>query len=319
MKKTIKLLPIAIILIGISISGCKKDKSSSTDTNSMQQLAKDDNQVQSTSDDVTNDVNDAVSPHLASKSTADWWLNTHCNVALDSVITTGSVDTLKFTYSGLNCKGTLNKNGSVYVLRAKGVHWKDAGALVSIIFNNLRVTKVSNGKTFTFSGSKTFTNISGGLLIQLGTAFNSIVHQVAGTLNIKFDDGTSRTWNVARQKTFTGTFDISTLTFSNLSLTVTGLGSSNGYTNLEAWGTNRNGEAFYSQITTGILFREDCAWRAVAGQLVHQIPSAPKSATISYGYDSSNNPTTIYANVSEYKLDWVKGSKSGTMFVQQTY
>ena len=318
MKNLIKLLPVAVLVVGLSISGCKKDNNSSstTDTNSMQQLAKDNNQVQSSSDEVLNDVNDAVSPHAAAKSGGNWWTNSHCNATLDS-ITSGTVaDTLNFTYSGLNCNGTLNRSGHVQVVRLKNIHWKDQGASVTVNFINLSVTKVSSQKTFVLNGTKTYTNFSGGLLIQLGNGLTSLVHEVSGSLNIKFDDGTTRTWSVARRKTFTGTFNISTLTFLNLAVTVEGLGSSNGYANLDSWGTNRNGEAFYTQINSGIVFRQDCNWKPVGGILVHQIPSDSKKATLTFGYDSSNNLTTVYNNVTEYKLDWVKRTKSGSMFIQ---
>ena len=313
MKKLFKLLPIFILSIGLTFTSCKKDQKSisTTDTNSIQQLTKDDNQVQASSDDVINDANDALSN---SNSKSIQWSN-HCNVTLDSIISNSGIDTLVLTYNGLNCKGTFDKKGIVYVVKQKNTHWSNAGTSVTIIFNNLSVTKVSNSKTFILNGTKIFTNVSGGLLIQLGNGYSSIIHEIKGNLNIKFDDGTNRTWNISRRKTFTGSFNISTLTFTNLMLSVEGFGTSNGYTNLETYGTNRNGELFYTQINSAIQYSYNYNWKPVSGQLIHQIPSNYEKATLTYGYDSNNNSTTIYSNITEYKLDWIKGNKSGTMFI----
>ena len=61
--KTKNLIKVALILVtvaGISFTSCKKDKSNDN-TKSMQQLATDENDIQTASDDAINDANDILS------------------------------------------------------------------------------------------------------------------------------------------------------------------------------------------------------------------------------------------------------------------
>jgi hypothetical protein len=98
---------------------------------------------------------------------------------------------------------------------AQGVHWKDQGAQITLTFHDLKITRVSDNKSITINGTQTYTNVSGGLLINLLT-LGTITHSITSSnMSITFDDGTQRTWNVAKQRvyTFSGT---------NVSITISG-------------------------------------------------------------------------------------------------
>lgn len=302
-KIIIKLSAILIAVIGIGTAGCKKD-SNNTDTSSLQQLSKDEVAMQAATDVVLNDANTILSG--GSKKSLE---TLPCNVTVDSSSIVGDTITYSITFNGLNCSGTHNRVGHVTVKRNVNTPWSQAGTKVFVHLDNLVITKVSSGKSLTLNGNKTWENVSGHVLAELGGSVTSIVHKITGSVQATFDDGTTRTWYIARQRTFTGTI-------GNMVVTEEGFGSADGYSNLVVWGTNRHGELFYTQITQPVSFRQSCGWDPCSGIKVHQIPSDSKSATITFGYDDNNNLVTGSNCPTRYKVDWQKGTHSGTIYLQ---
>jgi hypothetical protein len=305
-KNFFRLGIVVIAMAGLTFTGCKKDKSAdpAINTQSLQQLSKDEVTVTQVSDDALNDANNVLSGGQ-NKSTELW----PCNATIDSATVAGDSITYHITYNGDNCPGNRTRTGQMTITKKVGQHWGDPGATTTVRLINLTITKKSNGKSMTMNGTKVFTNVSGGYLWQLGINHSSIVHKAVGLITATFDDNTTRTWNIDRQRTFTGTLA------SGLILTVDGLGSADGYDNLVVWGINRNGEAFYTQITQSIVIRANCDWDPVSGIKIHQIPSDSKKATLTYGYDSSGNPVTNGDCPTHYKVDWQKGTHSGSFFL----
>ena len=302
-KTIFKMAAIFVAVVGMSIAGCKKDKSE-PDTSSLQQTSKDEVNVENSTNDVLNDANTVLSGG-SSKSINSF----PCNATIDSV-THSSVDTVEYyvTFNGLNCIGNRIRTGNVIVKKAIGTHWINPGATVFVTYLNLTITKVGSGKSLTLNGTKTFENVNGGSLAQLenGT-ISSVTHKITGSVQATFDDGSTRTWTITRQRVFTGTS-------GQLQLTESGFGSADGFNNLVVWGTNRKGEAFYTQLTSPVTFRETCDWDPVSGVKVYQIPSNSISATVTFGYE--NDQVITGSNCpDQYKLDWVKGSKNGTAYL----
>jgi hypothetical protein len=307
MKTTqfLRTIMILIAVTGLILTGCQKEKQkdNSPDTSTMQQLSQDDNSVENASDEALNDVNTLLSGGNL-KSTNFW----PCNATIDS---TGIVDdtiTYYITYNGDNCKHTLTRTGNVEVKKKVGTHWHDAGAKVIVTCINLHITRISNNKSITINGTKTFQNVTGGFISQLGTEDSLIVYKTWGTIHVTFDDNSTRLWNIARQRTFTGTM-------GQLVMTVDGFGTEGNYTGLVAWGINRHGENFYTQINQPIVFRETCTWFPCSGVKIHQIPADSKKATITFGYNSNNEPIVGDECPTKYKLDWEKGTQSGTVYL----
>jgi hypothetical protein len=127
-------------------------------------------------------------------------------------------------------------------------------------------------------------------------------------MTASFDNGTSRAWNVARQLTYTGTP-------GQFVLTVDGFGTSGEFANLVVWGTNRQGEEFFTQITQSVVHKQTCDWNPVSGIKIHQIPSDSKSATITFGFDSNNQPVVGDDCPTRYRIDWQKNNQSGTRYL----
>jgi hypothetical protein len=304
-KKLIRFGILLIVITGFAFTGCKKDKTSdpTTNTQSLQNLSKDEVTITQASDDALNDVNTVLSGGN-DKSTETLW---PCNATIDSVTVDNDSITYHIRYHGWNCPLTRYRVGLVEVTRKLGQQWGEPGAASHVKLINFQITK-RNGRSMKLNGSKVFTNVNGGYIWQLGNGQSSIVHRAVGSLQATFEDSTTRTWNFSRQRTFTGSM-------GQLVMTIEGLGNADGYDSLSTWGTNRNGEAFYTQILLPVVHKQVCDWDPIYGIKVHQIPSDLKKATLTFGYDGNNQPVPYGDCAGYFKVDWVKGPHSGTFFL----
>jgi hypothetical protein len=303
----LRLTFLALAIIGLSLTGCKKDKNSkiSDDSASLQQLSKDEQNVEAATNESMNDVNTILSGGNL-KSTE----KLICNATVDSTSVLNDTITIYITYDGLNCAQTIARHGQVEIKKQVGTHWKDQGATVMVKHINFTITKISNQKSITINSLKTHTNVSGGLIKLLGDGDTIVVHRTYGHVNVTFDDGTTKEWNVARQKTYTGVFQT-----SHIILTDDGFGTAGSFSNLVVWGVNRQGENFFTQILVPVVHRQDCGWDPCSGIKKHSIPGDSKSATLTFGYDSNNQPITGNDCPTKYKVDWQKNNNSGTVYL----
>jgi len=310
MKTTNLFRSIALILAltGLTLTSCKKDKldEGKNDSTSLTQLSNDEINVEEISNDALQDVEGILSYNGGNLKSTD---RIPCNATIDSTSVVNDTITIYITYDGLSCNGRRLRTGQVQIKKQVGSHWGMEGASVNVKYINFSVTRVASGNTIVLNSDKTFTNVTGGFIYMLGqNGFSSLVHRVNGYVNVTFDNGTTRTWNIARQRTYTGMP-------GQLVLTVDGFGAAGEYSNLVVWGTNRNGEEFYTQIDQSVVHKEVCEWHPVTGIKIHQIPDADKSATITFGYDSNNLPVTNGDCPTHYRIDWQNGTYTGTRFV----
>lgn len=306
-KNLRQLTIIVVSAIALSFASCAKSDLNEGIVNpaSLEQLSTDENNIENIMTDAEGDITSLLSnPIGLLKSTA--WLP--CNATIDSLAIVNDTITYYITYNGLNCNETRYRTGKIEIKKKVGTHWGQAGAAVIYKFIDFTVTRVATNKSVTLNGSKTFVNVNGGLRWQVGTIITSYVEKVSGTMQASFDNGTSRTWNVARQLTYTGSP-------GQFILTLDGFGTAGEYQNLVAWGTNRNGEEFFSQITQSVVCRQVCDWNPVSGIKIHQIPSDNKSATITYGYNDNNEPIVGDECPTRYRVDWQRNNNSGTSYL----
>jgi hypothetical protein len=287
--KTKIVLSLATLLFFVAIfTACKKENSDPQIDESTEIAVQSDDQSRFSSeiDAVANDAD--ISIENSSGFTGrvsqgqSLLLDTVCdaNVAYDIV---SDPRTITITYNGGNCWGTRTRTGKVIISMAQGVHWKDQGAQLTLTFQDLKITRVADNKSITINGTQTYTNVSGGLLINLLT-LGTITHSITSSnMSITFDDGTQRTWNVAKQRvyTFGGT---------NVSITISGTHTEGNVTHIAEWGTNRLGKAFTSSTVTPVVIRSDCNFRVVSGEIKHILPHVTADAT--FGLDSNGNPTS---------------------------
>ncbi len=310
--KTAHLFKLSLVLIAaiaLAITGCEKEdpivNPPTNGSTSIQQLSQDDNNIQKIDDDINLDIEILMTGN--SMKSINWL---PCNVTIDSTNVVNDTITYYITYHGLNCPETLYRTGQVEIKKHFGTHWYDPGATVLVKIINLQVTKVSTQKTIVINGVKTHKNVTGGLLVQLGYGINHIVHKTFGFMTVNFEDGTNRTWNIARRCVYTGTL-------GQFVIGVDGFGHVGEYTNLVTWGVARNGDQFFISTTQPVHYVQICNFNPVNGIKSIDIPSADKGATLTFGYDSNNQPVAPPPPPcpTKYKVDWYHGANSGTIFL----
>lgn len=288
MKKNIQLLFTAILALSISLTSCKKD-SATTDINSNLATHGDDqSRVSNETDAIANDADAATENYAAFSGrpgpvdNAIFSLPCDADVVLDSTATDRRIT---ITYNGTNCQGTRVRTGVVVLTMPLGTHWRDQGAVLTESIQNLHITRLSDNKSITINGTRTITNTSGGRLIDLPIAGAGAtrVHDVASSgINVTFDDGTTRAWQVSKRRTFT--YD------NGIVCTITGTHSDGTYDNIAEWGTNRFGNSFSTSISTPVVIRQDCAFRIVSGELTtHGLVA---TIVTTFGLDANGNSTS---------------------------
>ncbi len=309
--KTKDLFRFGFLMIAVTIFiliSCSKEKSTTIPTpgtESLQQLSNDENNIANASTQACNDAESVLSQGKL-KSTESGPCNTTITIGgvIDDTI---SVD---IYYHGADCNNKVIRSGHVIVKKKYSEDWGTAGTTVILTLNQFTLTKISSGKSLTLNGSKHFENVSGHYLYELGldSTVTSVVHRVWGNVTATFDDNTTKVWNLARQETYTGSL-------IQLVMTEDGFGTADTYSDLVMWGTDRNGEQFYSSITQSVVYRQVCDFDPCSGIVIHKIPAGSKSATITFGYDSNNDPITNGDCPTRYRVDWVIGNKSGTFYL----
>ena len=289
MKTKIALFLATVLFFVAIFTACKKDSNNSKNDDTQTEVAVQSDDQSRFSGEIDAVANDAdisiensagfigrVSQGLSLLSDTVCDANVAYNIASDP-------KTITITYNGGNCWGTRTRTGKVILSMAQGVKWSDPGAHLTLTFQDLKITRVSDNKSITINGTQTYTNVTGGLLINLLT-LGTITHSITSSnMSITFDDGTQRTWNVAKQRvyTFSGT---------NVSVTISGTHSEGNVTNIAEWGTNRLGHEFTSSTVQPVVIRSDCDFRVTSGEIKHTLPHVTADAT--FGLDSQGNPTS---------------------------
>jgi|WetSurMetagenome_2_1015567.scaffolds.fasta_scaffold122304_2 hypothetical protein len=304
-RNLIKLSAMLLAVVAITVAGCKKDdKDKTPDTASMDQLAVDQNNIETSIDEATRDIDGVFASHLKS---SNFDHRMPCNVTIDSAAIANDTITLYLVYNGLNCNGKLNRTGKIEVKKRLSERWGEPNSSVAVKFIDYTVTRVSNSKSITLNGNKLFTNVSGGFIFLVGTLQDSAVYRTTASLQATFDDGSVRNWNVARLTTFTGEQD-------SLLMTIEGLGTSGSYNNIVMWGTNRESNEFFTCITTPVVHKQACGWDPCSGVKVHTIPATATIVTVTFGYNDNNEPITGNDCPTRYRIDWTKNGQSGTIY-----
>ncbi len=281
MKPKAHFLLLMIAAFTLTLSSCRKDRDMDMVAEELSAHSDDQSRLAGDVDDVANDANAALEDYSSFNGRVDNVLGAICG-ATTVIDSTSNPKKITITYNGLNCAGTRNRVGVVVLSMPQNVKWKDAGAVLTISIQNLKVTRVRDNKSITINGTKTITNITGGRLRDLANNGNITHHIESNGLTITFDNNTQRSWRVAKKRVFT---------YNNgLVITTTGLQTEGGITGVSEWGTNRLGNAFITAISQPMVIRQDCAFRVVSGQVTHNRLAA--NGVVTFGLDSAGNPTS---------------------------
>jgi hypothetical protein len=298
MKTRFLLLLSVIFSSSLFFTSCQREKDSAAEidyTTETSAHSEDQSRFSSEIDAVANDANVALefAPGFAGRMSTEG-LNIICDA--DVVIDTlSSPRTITITYNGTNCVGNRTRTGVVVISMESGVRWKNAGAVLNVSFQNFKVTRVSDNKSITINGTQSYTNVSGGLLINLGT-LGTITHRITSSnMSVKFDDLSQRTWQVARQRVFS--YD------NGVNITTTGTHTDGNVTGITEWGTNRFGNAFTTAIAEPLIVRQSCNFRLVSGKVTHRTPLY--NAAVTFGLDANGVATTCPGTAAYYmKIVW---------------
>jgi hypothetical protein len=330
--KNLHRLLFATTLSGLLFTACKKSNSDSSDSTTsstdLQTQSDDEARVSTESNASFDDANTAMisqsSVSGASFASAarfgvavdggngnlGGWSNTLCNATV-TVDSTSNPRTITITYNGKTADSLRSRTGSIVISIAQGVQWSSAGAVVTVNFNSIAITRLLDNKTITFNGTHTYTNVSGGSLSSLISSDASpITHTITSSnMSITFDNGTTRNWNVARQRVFSYN--------SGIVITQTGTYSTSTLQGISEWGTNRYGNSFTAQIASPLVVAQSCGFQLTSG--THVLTNAAGVLTLTYGLSSTGTVATscpVLGSVYYFQLVWAgAGGKTYTFIL----
>ncbi len=271
------------MVISLSLSSCKKNDNAETDddTAAQMQQSSDESLMQNESENSLDEVNVAVSGSTFGKTGT---------IAGATIVDSPSIKAVFITYNGASADSKRMRVGEVKVQLVTGNNWGEAGAQIRITYTNLRITQVSSGKSITLNGYHLITNVTGGRAFVSAT----VTHTVRGEMQLSFDNATSRSWQVARRR-------VVNWANGNYDVTISGDTTVLGLTNIVVWGTNRNGNEFYTQIAQPIVFNSICPGKPVSGQKVHK--KLVREITVTFGVDVTGNPVSGTCPYG-FKISW---------------
>lgn len=302
---------VLVAAIGVLTPSCRKNRLVKNETG---QVSEDNSNIQSGIDGAVDDGSKAVSNNSlmsgrigAEASAAATAATQVCGATTDTSLRSQGILTLNFDGT-TSCYGR-TRSGKIkltLVDYTSGKRWKDAGAVLKMEFMDYKVTR-SDGKSLTFNGTANTTNVSGGNIVLLTLGFQSeLVHKVEGTnINAKFDDGKSSTCNVTRKFTYTYANNV-------WSLRGEGFGTRNGLSEIENWGTTRDGDEFTSQVQQPVIWNTTCgAHKPVSGKLNIVVASKEFALTTTLGTDNSGNVVSSGCPWG-LKVEWEYKNKTGS-------
>ncbi|MFZ9387302.1 MAG: hypothetical protein ACO25B_05420 [Chitinophagaceae bacterium] len=294
MKNPNHIHVISWCMLVFSLASCQKDSAPADYTTESTVHADDQNRFSVELDAIANDANLILEtiPGFAGRGEDVQSLICDATIGVD---TASNPRTITVTYNGTNCPGGRTRTGVIVISMAQGVRWKNPGASLQVEFQNLRITRLIDQKSITINGTQTYTNVTGGLLINL-PGLNNITHRItSNNMTLAFDNNSLRQWNVARERIFT--YNNGTV------ISVTGLHTEGNISGIAEWGTNRFGNAFTTSISQPLVFKQDCGFRLGAGKLIHK--TAFVICHVTLGLDAGGNPVSCPgANPYFMKVVW---------------
>ena len=304
MKKplfTFSVLAVCLILV---VTGCRKSREFRKESG---QTCEDNRNVQGQTDQGVSDANTAIGNYTAMSGRITQPMpSVLANICGATIDTNGMyLGTIKINYDGTVCnnrkrEGTIRLTIQNY---SSGIRWKDAGCVLKVDYLAYKVTRASDDKSIQFDGTHMVTNVSGGTWwdLLIGTKSN-LIHTVtsSGDLTVTFETGQSATCNLNRKFTYTWASNI-------LTCVGEGTGTYNNLSNLENYGTTRDGDEFTSQVNTPVIWNTTCgSYAPIQGEVNIVVASKEFNLIGTFGVDAGGNPVNVGVNDCPYgwKLYW---------------
>lgn len=296
-KQIATLFATAAVAIAITFTACKKNEDGPGDD---LKVGNDNAKVQADLDDAISIVDDAFSQTSMARLAAP-----QDGESVQAIsICGGSIDTsqlqaqklVTITFDNSTVCNNRIRGGTITAKLTSGNRWKDQNSVLLLTFSNYKVTFVTTNQMYTYNGTKTIKNLSGGLIRNLSNSQQMVDHKVRGNMTVTFDDGTQRNWWVARRNVYDfngGDFRLTSGGDTIIDSVAVAMG-----------GVNRLGQDFINQAPTPIVVLQSCGWaRPVDGIRIHKYGS--RVVTVRFGVDQTGNPaggSCAYG----YKVEWVR-------------
>src|SRR5829696_5515376 len=149
MKMNLRSLLLLAFALPILFTACKKNDVTpdQTDTDAEVEVkghSEDQSRVSGDLDEITNDANLALetNPSFGGR------LQNSTAICRATAVadTTSDPRTITITYNGNNCAGTHSRTGAVVLSMPAGTRWKNAGANITVSFQNLKIKRLADNK-----------------------------------------------------------------------------------------------------------------------------------------------------------------------------
>lgn len=215
------------------------------------------------------------------------------------VDTTGGKHTIKY---GSNC-GTKVLSGSIIAtLLPPAKKWREKGAVIKLEYQNYAVLFEVNNQTLVFNGTIVVTNINGGLVYETILLRSTIEHKIRGNINITFDNGNTRAWQVFKRRTYSAANGKIENLEAHLAADSSG--------NIAEVGITKAGENFTTTIPTTFVYKNCGSGTAVGpfilvdGKLVFTVNSNSLTAEAGQKFENDVISDSKDCNATGYKLIW---------------
>ncbi|MBL7699773.1 MAG: hypothetical protein JNK79_16520 [Chitinophagaceae bacterium] len=302
--KLVSIFSLVFFFSVILFTSCKKDDNSKTNNESeeVSTAVSDESLVTSELDAIALDAGTAIEYEGSFSGNNSVVEQIICDATVEFNASSDPM-TITINYDGSNCGNGRSRTGSIVLSMVKGTEWKTEGASFTVTFNNLKITKTATNKSITITGTHTYTNVSGGLLVHLANE-GPIIHTVTSEdMKISFDNGTARSWNIAKQRVYT--YD------NGAVLTISGLHTEGDELMVAEWGTNRAGISFTTSTVSPVVVKQSCNFRVTGGAVKHSTNGY--SAIATFGLNANGESIDCPGSGSYYyKVVWA-GRNGGSL------
>ncbi len=306
---------LMIVTVFAFIYSCKKkeDETKQELDAQEQQFNDDSNRYKSESDQADADINDQIRG-MSGFGTATPTSSALCGATIDTSLL--SQKTVTFVFDGVTqCfSPRRTRSGKIKVQLTSGNLWEEVNAVLTITYDNFKVTRSSDNKSITFNGVKTLKNINGNDWVHFLLGSYIFKYQErAFNIQVNFDNNLHAEWNSARMSEWSYTPNGA---YSKLNFSCNGDTAINGIDHVDSWGTNRFGKTFTTYYTSAIHSDTYCGlWTPNSGELVHWVNG--RNYILTLGVDRNGNPTPSICGYG-YKVTWT-GADGTTQSVVISY
>jgi len=301
MKRSIYVLALTSLFLGVTLTSCKKDEKDEELDSNFRQFNEDSQFMKGEVDQADNDINGSLGD-IPTFGKVEKILSSHlCGATIDSLQIAQKI--LFFNFDGVTpCfSPSRTRHGQIKVQLTSGAFWSDVNAVLTLTYLNFKVTRLYDNRSITLNGIKTLKNINGNDWIGFLTGNTALKYQErAFNINVLYDNGSTALWNSARMTQWT--YSPSGPNSPKINFTVNGDTALGGFSTVDSWGINRFGQPFTTYYTIPLVSNTYCGlWRPNSGQLTHHVSNSDFGLLL--GVDQNGNPTP-YACAYGYKVTW---------------